>query len=49
MLIFSQNLANYGFPIPQDAIFRVNLAWINSLKELEIKYGYGYAAFLNHS
>ena len=36
MLIFSQNLANYGFPIPQDAIFRVNLAWINSLKELEV-------------
>jgi len=35
MLIFSQNLANYGFPIPQDAIFRVNLAWINSLRELE--------------
>ncbi len=36
MLIFSQNLANYGFPIPQDAIFRVNLAWVNSLKELEV-------------
>tara|TARA_Y100000782_G_scaffold86745_1_gene94302 strand:- start:40 stop:609 length:570 start_codon:yes stop_codon:yes gene_type:complete len=36
MLIFSQNLDNYGFPIPQDAIFRVNLAWVNSLKELEV-------------
>ena len=36
MLIFSQNLDNYGFPIPKDAIFRVNLAWVNSLKELEV-------------
>ncbi len=36
MLIFSQNLENYGFPIPQDAIFRVNLAWVNTLKELEV-------------
>ena len=35
MLIFSQNLSNYGLPIPQNAIFRVNLAWVNSLKELE--------------
>tara|TARA_Y100000310_G_scaffold310656_1_gene356131 strand:+ start:3854 stop:4423 length:570 start_codon:yes stop_codon:yes gene_type:complete len=39
MLIFSQNLANYGLPIPEDAIFRVNLAWVNSLKELEVILG----------
>ena len=36
MIIFSQNLANYGLPIPQNAIFRVNLAWVNSLKELQV-------------
>ena len=36
MLIVSQNLTNYEIDIPQDAVFRVNLAWINNLKELEI-------------
>ena len=36
MLIFSQNLANYGMPIPHNAIFRVNLAWVNSLQDLEV-------------
>ena len=35
MLIVSQNLTNYQVNIPQDAIFRINLAWINNLKELE--------------
>ena len=35
MLIISQNLTNYEVGIPQDAIFRINLAWINNLKELE--------------
>ena len=35
MLIISQNLTNYELDIPQDAIFRINLAWINNLKELE--------------
>ena len=35
MLIISQNLTNYHVNIPQDAIFRINLAWINSLKELQ--------------
>ena len=35
MLIISQNLTNYEVDIPQDAIFRINLAWINNLKELE--------------
>ena len=35
MLIISQNLTNYKVDIPQDAIFRINLAWINSLKELQ--------------
>ena len=35
MLIISQNLTNYKVDIPHDAIFRINLAWINSLKELQ--------------
>ena len=35
MLIISQNLSNYEVDIPKDAIFRINLAWINNLKELE--------------
>ena len=36
MIIVSQNLTNYKMDIPHDAIFRVNLAWINNLKELEV-------------
>ena len=36
MLIVSQNLTNYEMDIPQDAVFRVNLAWINNLKELKV-------------
>ena len=36
MLIISQNLTNYKMDIPEDAVFRVNLAWINDLKELEV-------------
>jgi len=33
--IFSQNLLNYGIPIPNDSILRINLAWINTLDELK--------------
>ena len=36
MLILSQNLTNYEIDIPQDAVFRINLAWINNLKELAV-------------
>ena len=36
MRIFSQNLTNYGIPVPENSIFRINLAWINSLEELKI-------------
>ena len=39
MLIVSQNLTNYEIDIPQDAIFSVNLAWVNNLKELEVILG----------
>lgn len=35
MLIISQNAKNYGIPFPDDTIFRINLAWINSLDELK--------------
>ena len=34
MRIFSQNLTNYDIPLPDNSIFRINLAWINSLDEL---------------
>jgi citrate lyase beta subunit len=35
MRIFSQNLTNYNIPLPDNSIFRINLAWINSLDELK--------------
>lgn len=35
MLIISQNLSNYDIEIPSNAIYRINLAWTNSLNELE--------------
>ena len=35
MLIISQNLTNYDISLPNDAIFRINLAWVNSLDELK--------------
>jgi len=35
LLIVSQNLSNYQFPIPENSIYRINLAWINDLNELE--------------
>jgi len=34
--VISQNLTNYDIPIPKDAIFRVNLAWCDSLEELKL-------------
>ena len=36
MRIFSQNIINYGIPVPENSILRINLAWINSIEELEI-------------
>lgn len=35
MLIISQNLTNYDIPIPENTIFRINLAWVDSLDEFE--------------
>jgi citrate lyase beta subunit len=36
MLIASQNLTNYGVPVPENTIYRINLAWTNTLDELKI-------------
>ena len=35
MLIASQNLTNYDVELPQDTIYRINLAWINDLETLK--------------
>ena len=35
MLIISQNASNYGIPLPSNAIYRINLAWINNTQEFE--------------
>ena len=37
MLVISQNMENYDLVLPKDVVFRINLAWCNSLKELEVK------------
>ena len=34
MLIVSQNIVNYNVDLPSDAIFRINLSWINDLTSL---------------
>ena len=35
MLIISQNVSNYAIPFSDDAIYRINLAWVNSIQELQ--------------
>ena len=35
MILISQNITNYNIPIPENAVFRINLAWINSIDELK--------------
>ena len=35
MRIFSQNLTNYDIPLPDNSVFRINLAWINTIDELK--------------
>ena len=35
MLIVSQNLSNYDFPIPENSVYRINLAWVNSIDDLK--------------
>ena len=36
MIIVSQNITNYGLSMPKNAVFRINLAWVNSISDLEI-------------
>ena len=36
MKIISQNITNYGIEVPNDIIFRINLAWCNSIDDLKI-------------
>ena len=35
MLIVSQNISQYSVSFPNDVIYRINLAWINNVQELE--------------
>ena len=35
MLLASQNMLNYDLMLPKDIVFRINLAWCNTLKELQ--------------
>lgn len=37
MLLVSQNIGSYDMELPDDTVFRINLAWCNSLEELKIK------------
>ena len=37
MLLVSQNAENYDIVLPNDAVFRINLAWCNTIKELDEK------------
>ena len=37
MLLISQNIDSYDIKVPEDTVFRINMAWCNSLKELEEK------------
>jgi citrate lyase beta subunit len=37
MLLVSQNAGNYDIVLPNDAVFRINLAWCNTINELEEK------------
>ena len=34
MRIISQNVTNFGIEVPKDTIFRINLAWCSSVKQL---------------
>ena len=35
MILISQNITNYKIQIPENAVFRINLAWVNSINELK--------------
>ena len=35
MLIVSQNISNYDISFSSNVVYRINLAWINNIQELE--------------
>ncbi len=37
MLLISQNIESYNIKLPENTVFRINMAWCNNLKELENK------------
>ena len=37
MFLISQNIDSYNIDLPENAVFRINLAWCNNLDELKIK------------
>ena len=37
MILISQNIESYNIKLPENTVFRINMAWCNSLKELESK------------
>ena len=37
MLLISQNIGSYNIKLPENTVFRINMAWCNNLKELENK------------
>ena len=36
MLLISQNLSTFNMAIPEETVFRVNLAWVTSLEEISL-------------
>jgi len=36
MIIVSQNLTNHNIPVPDDVIFRINMAWCDNLNEFQM-------------
>tara|TARA_B100000586_G_scaffold248477_1_gene205818 strand:- start:129 stop:719 length:591 start_codon:yes stop_codon:yes gene_type:complete len=34
MILISQNVTNYNIKVPENAVFRINLAWINKIEEI---------------
>jgi len=37
MLLVSQNIGSYDMKLPENTVFRINMAWCNSLEELKEK------------
>ena len=34
MILISQNVTNYNIKVPENAVFRINLAWMNKIEEI---------------